>query len=254
MRSFFALMSKIYLGLLLLLIFSQNVEAQVEDVNKNLEKSKNKTETTTLSTTSGETKNNGFWGILFEVVILAIPAAQAATLENKHFYPERVSFNTYFDYGFGFPNNVKNFSSTARVNWGIFGSEFKYASLTDNTGILNTYEWQIGIFRIPIKAFNLEYGLGIIGIPKQSQSYGLNSIGFDFKLRRSRINIQSHYTWTQRTNLSARFKKSFEVITDYEFIETNKFHLGAMFKYSFQRYFDETNFSVVSLGLVMKLY
>ena len=255
MKTSSRLISSILVLFILGVLYSPSGMAQVGEVNENLKKSEKKSESSVATTTStGEVKNGGFIMFLGDVFMASVGAAQIAALQNKHLYPERVSFIAYVDLGSGFENNTWNITTSARVNWGIFASEFRYNSLTDITGQLNTFEWLVGILRIPIQSFNLEYGIGFISIPIESQSFTANTIGFDFKIRTIGVNINSHYNWTSISNLGSRFKRSFEIIGDYEFLERQKFHLCLQGKYSFQQYFEQTNFSIASAGIVMKLY
>ena len=158
------------------------------------------------------------------------------------------------DFGSGFKNKAWQFTTAARLNWGIFGTDLRYNSLFDTTGTLNSLDWQIVVIRIPVQSFNLEYGLGLLNLPGRQQSYTSQAIGFDLKLRPYGINLSSHYYWSAFTSLGSRFRKSFEIIGDYEFLSNGQFHLCGLLKYSYQNYFDETTIQVVSAGLAMKIY
>ena len=227
--------------------------AQVGEVNKNIEKSKETTSTTSKSNQESS-GGDGLFIFLSEVFIHTIGAAQMAALENKHIYPERVGFNAGVDLGSGFENNTWNITTGARVNWGIFASDFKYNSLSDITGTLNTVDWQVLVLRLPIQSFNLEYGLGFISIPAASDSYGSFSFGFDFKIRPIGTTFGSHYYWTSISSLETRFRKAFELVIDQEVVRQGHFNLCLMMKYSHQNYFAETNFNILSAGVIMKIY
>ena len=244
-------------GLVLLmlgLLFSSTGQAQVGEVNENIEKSKETKSTDQNSTNTESSGGDGFFVFLADIFVHTIGAAQMAALENKHIYPERVGFNAGADLGYGFTRNTWNITTQARLNWGVFGSDFKFNSLSDLTGKLNTIDWQVVVLRLPIQSFNLEYGLGFIAIPKQSESYGSFSFGFDFKIRAIGTTLGSHYYWSSITSLDTRFRRAFEVTGDVEVIQNGHFHLCLLAKYSYQNYFEETNFNIAGIGVVLKFY
>lgn len=228
--------------------------AQVGEINENVEKSKGTKEVRSNSTDSSSGGGGAVFDFIFSIFANTIGAAQNATLQNKHLYPERVSFILDTDFGPGFENNAWQFSTSARGNWGMFATDLRFNSLYDNTGTLNTLDWQVIVFKLPIQSFNLEYGLGFINLPGREQSYTSQAIGFDFKLKPHGIYLSSHYYWTSITSLDSRFRKAFEIIGDYEFIRNDHFHLSGLVKYSYQNYFDETTIQIVSAGLAMKIY
>lgn len=255
MKKGYSIFCKLALMMIITILIQSVSFAQVGDVNENIEKSKEKQEVTGTSAAT-YSESSGSVIVDFFVFIFAntVVAAQKAALANKHLYPERVGFNLGVDLGTGFENNTWNISSGARANWGIFATDFKFNSLSDITGKLNTVDWQVFILRIPIESLNLEYGIGFIAVPNQAVSYGSSTVGFDFKIRSIGTSFGLHYNWTQKTSLNTRFRTALEITGDYEVMRNDHFHLALLLKYNYQNYFEETDFFLLSAGVVMKLY
>ena len=241
-----------------LLIITANAMGQVGDVNKNVKKDKDKSGNTKSTATmdSGSSNNSGGWffGFIIEAFAVTIGAAQRAALENVVIYPERVSLESFATYGTDLNSDAQYFQTGLRGNWGIFGTDFKYNNLKDITGQLKTIDWQVMVIRIPIQNFKIDYGLGFIGILDQDQAYYNSSIGFDWRLPNVGINIASAYQWSQRTSLGTRYKRGFILRADYEIYGYKKLHLSPMLEYAYQNYFEETSFSLISVGVIIRLF
>jgi hypothetical protein len=251
-------MKALTLIIVILLFSTLNVLGQVGDVNKNVKKDKDKSGNTKSTATidSGSTSSSGGWflGLVVEAFAVTIGAAQRAALENVDIYPERFSLESFTTYGTDINSDAQYFQAGLRGNWGIFGSDFKYTNLTDITGQLKTIDWQVLVIRIPIKDFKIDYGLGFISILEQEQAYFNSSLGFDWRLPNLGVNITSAYQWSQKTSLGTRYKRGFILRADYEVYGYKKFHLSPMLEYAYQNYFEETTFSVISAGVILRLF
>lgn len=241
-----------------LLFSTLNVLGQVGDVNKNVKKDKDKSGKTKSTATidSGSTSSSGGWfgGLIIYFFTSTVGAAQRAALENVDIYPERFSLESFTTYGIDINSDAQYFQAGLRGNWGIFGSDFKYTNLIDITGQLKTIDWQVVVIRIPIKNFKIDYGLGFISILEQDQSYFNSSLGFDWRLPNLGVNIVSAYQWSQRTSLGSRYKRSYILRVDYEIYNYKKFHLSPMIEYAYQNYFEETTFTLISAGVIIRLF
>lgn len=241
-----------------LLATTFNVMGQVGDVNKNVKKDKDKSGNTESAATmdSGSSGSSGGWffGFIIEAFAVTIGAAQRAALENVEIYPERVSLESFASYGTDLNSDAQYFQTGLRGNWGIIGSDFKYTNLKDITGQLKTIDWMVGVIRIPIENFKIDYGLGFISILDQDQTYFNSSLGFDWRLPNSGVNIASAYQWSQKTSLGTRFKRSYILRLDYEIYGYKKLHISPMLEYAYQNYFEETSFSLISAGIIIRLY
>ena len=110
------------------------------------------------------------------------------------------------------------------------------------------------VIRIPIKNFKIDYGLGFISILEQDQTYFNSSLGFDWRLPDLGINIASAYQWSQKTSLGSRYKRGFILRADYEIYGYKKLHLSPMLEYAYQNYFEETSFSLISVGVILRVF
>lgn len=243
--------------LVLLLSCTFSVYAQVSDINKNVEKDKsNKSSTSSSSYSENESSNNGagFFGFVIEVFAHTIGAAQMAALENKDLYPERVSLETFGTFGTEISSSANYFETGIRGNWGIFATDFRYSNLNDFSGDLKSIDWLVVVFRIPIKNFKIDYGLGFISLIDLDQSYFKSSIGFDLMLHEIGLNINSVYQWSEQTSLGSRYKRNFDFSVDFNVFTHQHLHISPIIKYSYQNYFGETEFSIFSAGAVVRLF
>jgi len=253
-------MKKLVIILATILFSATSIMGQVGDVNKNVKKDKDNSNNPSAesSNSSGKDRSNSNCGLCYFFVDLfasTIVAGQRAALENVDIYPERVSLEAFSTFGTGFSNSTNYFQAGMRVNWGIFGSDFKYTNLMDRTGNLSTIDWQVLVIRVPIENFKIDWGLGYISVLDISQAYFNSTIGFDWRLPNIGMNINSAYQSSARTSLDdTRYKKSFMIRIDYEIYNKNKVHLSPRLEYAYQSYFEETKFSLLSVGLVFRVY
>lgn len=249
-------MKKIFIYIVFILCSTSSLWGQVADINKNAEKDKansgkKKSAESSTSSTSGD---GSLFFFFTEVLVHTVGAAQIAALENKDIYPERVSLESFATFGAELPSNTIYFQSNLRLNWGIFASDFTYSSLNDVTGSLKSIDWLVIVFRIPIKNFKLDYGLGFISLVDLDQSYFKNSLGFDWRLANPGINISSAYQWSEKTSLGSKYKENFTFRVDYNAYSYKKIHFNPLFEYAFQNYFEQTKYSMYSVGLMIRIF
>lgn len=245
--------------LYLILSCSLNVFAQVNEINKNVEKDKNNGNTKSSSSSSSsynDSSSSSGAGFIYFIgdIIHTIGAAQMGALENKDIYPERVSLEAYSTFGTEITSSTNYFETGIRGNWGIFATDFRYTKLNDFTGDLKSLDWLVVVFRIPIKNFKIDYGLGFISLIDLDQSYFKSSIGFDWMFHDIGLNINSVYQWTEQTSLESRYKRNFDFSIDFNALTHQHLHISPILKYSYQNYFDKTAFSIFSVGVVVRLY
>jgi hypothetical protein len=195
-----------------------------------------------------------FVGFVTHIFAVTIGAAQRAALENVDIYPERISLEAFTTFGTEFTARSNYFQTGIRGNWGIIGTDFKYSILNDPTGNLESIDWMVFVIRIPIKHFKIDWGLGFIAISDEDQSYGNSSIGFDWRLPNAGLNINSAYQWSAKTSLGSRYKESFSMRVDYNIFNHKKLHISPIVEYSYQNYFSETNFSLYSAGVIIRMF
>lgn len=241
----------------LVLLFSITLLfGQVGDVHKNVEKdkeSKSKTSNST-SSTSGSSSGSGFFEFLGTVLFQSVGAAQMAALENRQYYPKRMSFEAFGTYGTELTSSANLYKAGARGTWGIFGSDFRYNHLTDFTGTLKEIEWQVLLLRIPIKNVTVDYGIGYIQLPEADVNYFNNSLGLEIWLDQPGITIATGYRWTEKSDLGSRYKKNLEASISFNALNAGAFHLSPTVGYNYLIYFDETPFSIFSVGVIVGLY
>ncbi len=251
-------MKKLVLSFLLLIFGTTQIIAQIDDIKKNVEKDKNTAakSSSTEGNSSSKEVSSGFILFIADIFIHTFGAAQMAVLENKDLYPERVSLEVFGNYGTeNSTTSTTNYWQTGlRANWGIFASDFKYSVINDRSDDLKSIDWLVVVFRIPIKNFKIDYGLGFISLVGLDQSYFKSSVGFDWRLPSIGLNFSSAYQWSERTSLGSRYKENFIFRVDFKAIGINKLHISPMLEYNYQNYFNETTFSFYSAGVVVRLF
>jgi hypothetical protein len=247
-------MKNLIVTLLILSLSAATLIAQVSDINKNVEKDKsNNTSTNSDDYDSFSNNGDGFAGFIGSIFINTIGAGQMAALKNKDLYPERISLETFGSFGTEITSSANYFETGIRGNWGIFATDFRYSKLNDFTGDLKSLDWLVLVFRIPIKNFKIDYGLGFISLIDLDKSYFKSSIGFDWMFHYIGLNINSVYQWTERTSLETRYKRNFDFSVDFNAFSFQRLHISPMVKYSYQNYFGESEFSIFSVGAVVRL-
>ncbi len=240
-----------------LLILSLHAYAQVGNVRSNVSNDKKSSRSSSSSSySSGEgSESSGFFeALIVDFFAAAIVESQIETMSNREIYPQRLSFEVPVSYGTDFSYGSGRFETGARFNWGIFATDFKYSHLHDPSGKLNTIEWIVLDFKIPIQNFQLDYGIGVTSVIDEDQDYFKNTFGFDLRLPKKGIFITSAYQWTEKSSMGTRFKKNFNFRVDYEIYNRGKLHLSPALEYSYQNYFDEDTFHFVSLGMIMRIF
>lgn len=250
-------MKNLVILILALFLSSSLLFGQVGDVNKNVEKDKAAKSTKSSSdsaTSSSGSSGSGYADFLGSVLFNSIGAAQMAALENRQAYPKRMALEAYGTYGTEFDTDALLVKTGIRGTWGIFGTDFRYNHLSDHTGKLKEIEWQVILLRLPIRNVIIDYGFGYIQLPENDISYFNNGFSLEVWLDQPGITITTGYRWAQTTNLGSRYKKNFEAAISFNVVNARAFHLSPMLSYNYLNYFEETSFSVFSVGLVVGLY
>ena len=229
--------------------------AQVGDVQSNIEKNKEKEKEQKSSQNSeGSGQSSGFLAEALAAAFGLIIEAQKATLRSRDRYPERVSLEVPISYGSDIEGNTGFLQAGGRGNWGLFATDLRYSTLNDNTGQLEMFDWMILILRIPIGPVKLEYGLGYVSVIGQDARFFKSTAGIDWKIENSKWNISAGYQWAEKTELGGRFNRNVYLRIDYEILAGGPFHLSPFVQYNHQNFFDQTEFNLVSLGIIGRLY
>ncbi len=234
--------------------------AQVGDIKKEVKEEKKRKESSGESNSSEiseETANVILQ--LFQFAFYGVAAAQQSALQGKDVYPQRVSLEVPLSFGAQYNESEQGKTpmmgqAGARLNWGIFATDFRYIELDDGTDRLPAFDWIVGIVRIPIKGFVPEYGLGFTRLTLLDQSFFKQTLGFDWRISESNWNLAAGYQWTEKLSTGARFKENVYIRLDYALINSGAFHISPLLEYSYQDYFDQVQFNMLSLGVVARIY
>ncbi len=176
---------------LILLIIAQMTQAQVSNIKSNVQHDSQRTSYYTASSWSvSHSEHQSFGESLAASIVAGIidcasfvtVEAQKAVIRDPKDYPNTISLEGTIDYGSN--GSALTFAPAIKGNWGIFGSEMRYALLHDYTGSLESFDWQVLILRIPIKNIKLNYGLGFTSLLSPKTNYFESSTGFDLYLQK----------------------------------------------------------------------
>jgi hypothetical protein len=239
-----------------LLTGSLNTYAQVEDVKENVNRDKEKSDSHKSNDydDSESLFDNCLAAFFGNLLLSTFGSAQNSAMQKLDYYPERISLEVLSTFGTEFTSRTHDFQAGIRYNRGIFATEFRYNNLKDATGKLKSLNWLIANIRLPIGSFKLDYGIGFIDLPDLDKRYFNSVFGFDWMIHPWGVNIKSDYQWTQKTNLGPRYLNRYSLRIDYNIYNYRKLHLSPIVEYVYLDYFDQTNFSVLSIGMMVRLF
>ena len=180
--------------------------------------------------------------------------AQEAALSHRAEHPELVSAEIMPIAGMDFKRSASVISPTLKLNRGIFATEFRYAKLKDNTGKLQSIDWQVLKFRVPIQNVKLEYGIGFTNLVDMNKSYFESSLGFDWRLNKIGANVRANYRWCQNTSLNSRYREEANLSIDYEITTHKSLHVSPMVGITYQNYFASNEFTFYQVGVVFRFF
>ena len=252
---------KIILILCTLLFTSPSVFSQVQNIKQSVQNDKNTSVAYSSHSTSysshyshsdsfKESFRDQFFGCIFDGLTYISFTAQKSVLRNKENHPNLVSLQADFDYGTNF--SELTFNPSFRANWGLLATDFRYALLTDNTGSLESLDWQVLILRIPIKNIKLNYGIGFTSLMSPKSTYFESSTGFDISLYQSKINLSGNYRWTSR-KMDYRYRQEVKFTGDYQIIQKNRFRISPMIGITYQDYFKRDSYLLFNAGVRVKI-
>ena len=170
-------------------------------------------------------------------------------------HPETFSFQSDLTSGFNTGNdNTLMLSPSLRVNWGLFASDIRYLYTDDVTGSLNLLDWQLIKLRLPIKNFKVEYGIGFSHVFSPSKTYFEQSAGFDWCFFDRNTTLQGQYRWSGETSSGERYRQEASVSLDHEVIHIFNFRIAPLIGFTYQDYFNSTQFRFVRIGLRFRIY
>lgn len=239
--------------------FSLKLNAQVgeiEDLFKNeassSEKESNKDNTKELDSETISIAAQ-LIGALFNGMGEVISDAQLTVIENKDQFPEVVSLESTISAGIYLNENGNNFCPRIQGNYGLFSSEFRYTYLTDLTGQLGTFDWQILKINAPINPIRLSAGVGFVAIPEYSKSTIEASARLDVWALKRKLNVSTEYRTTGKIS-SNRFRQEFNFQIDYKIKTIGRFHLSPMIGIKQQSYFEQIDQTYFIAGVNFRFY
>lgn len=195
-----------------------------------------------------------FFYYTFYGTYLGLRHGQYLIQERRELHPETFSLQGSLMSGFDFPHSGSTLTSSLRGNWGLFASDMRYMSISDVTGRLNVWDWQILMLRFPLRNIKLEYGLGFSHIFSPSKTYFEQSTGIDYCFLNRKATLQAGYRWTAKTHIGERFREEITLQADYEIARSSLFRFSPAIGFSRQNYFATTHFIFFQVGLKIRCF
>lgn len=129
------------------------------------------------------------------------------------------------------------FTPHIRGNWGIFSTDFRLQTIHDVTGTLQTQDWQIIQFNLPIDILKISYGLGLSKIAEYDFSYFEQTVRGELRFAKRRGKISIEYR-NAKKGTDEVFRRETNAFIDYELIHARKFRMSPSLMVSKQTYFD----------------
>lgn len=180
--------------------------------------------------------------------------AQKTALSHVAEHPELTSAEIIPMEGMDFKHSASFINPTLKLNHGIFATEFRFSKLKDNTGKLQSIDWQIIKFRIPIQNVKLEYGIGFTNLVDMHKCYFESSLGVDWRLPTIGANVRANYRWCQNTSLDSRYREEANLSFDYEIKRYKSLHISPTVGVTYQNYFANNEFTFCQVGVVFRFY
>jgi len=239
----------------------------LDDINTELERQKKrKEEKSNSGTTYGNSSNSSSASVnslaatfnVFGYLIQGIIFVQGEALHSRKQHPEIVSLEGSFNAGYYKNFNTVLFTPRIQANWGLFSTEFREQRLTDASAALNTYDWQILKFNIPIHPLTLYAGLGFTNVPIYKLTYFEYSLGGKLRFLKEKFLTEGSYRSTEISN-GGRFRQEYRFTIDYEVtsykVKNNtRFRISPMIGFVYQKYFNRINQYYILGGVNFRLF
>lgn len=244
---------------------------QTRSVNEKVTKDKqaSRSELKSSSTSSSWVSNDdddGSGNLLVDIFVVPVVEAvtfifykgfrdaHQAVMNNYSTYPDLVSFQGTLGSGFNFDDNGFTIIPAVRGNYGLFATDLRYVNMRDVTGRLQSIDWQVLMFRVPVKNIRLEYGLGFSHVMSPSKTYFDSSLGFDGNFLDYALNIQGQYRWSQKTSFGSRYRQEYSIEAGLQVAQSRRLRVVPFIGYSHFNYFNEIDFNYLKAGIKLRIF
>ena len=258
--------------LLAFLLIGSYSSGQVRDIQSNIEQDKENSEKSefreyyhqssgpgweppSLSEGLGEYIAANLTYYTFYGVYKGFEYGQAFMRYRRDEHPETFSFQADLTSGFNTgDDNTLMLSPSLRANRGLFASDIRYLYTDDVTGALKSLDWQVFKLRFPISNFKIEYGIGFSHVFSPSKTYFEQTAGFNWCFFDRKITLEGQYRWSQTTSNGERYRQEGNISIDHEVTRIGNFRIAPLIGFTYQDYFNSTQFRFVRIGLRFRIF
>lgn len=252
---FFTRMNKIFIAFILAFTMSSNAFGQVGKIIQELGEARS----TERNSSSGSMDGTSEWIVLegFRLIGIGIYELQTYVLSTRNEHPEIVSLEGFLQGGYYWKYNAILLNPQIRANWGAFSTEFRQQTINDNTGYLNTLDWQILKLNIPIYPVMLNGGMGFSHIDIADQTFFEYTLGAQSRFLKERLCTEAVYRSADGNRTS--FRKEFKITCDYEIKNKQvrnrgSFRISPSLGFVYQNYYGKFNQYYFLAGLNIRYY
>ncbi len=248
-------MNKIIIAFVLAFMISSSTFGQVGEIIKELGEVRSKERYSNLGSSNGGSE----WLLLegFRLLGIGIYSLQTYVLSTRDEHPEVVSLEGFLQAGYYGKYNAILLNPQIRANWGAFSTEFRQQSINDNTGYLNTLDWQIIKLNIPFYPIMLNSGMGFSHLDLVNQTFFEYTLGVQARFLKERLYTEAVYRSADRDRTS--FRKEFKITCDYELgnkqvRNRGSFRVSPSLGFAYQNYYGKFNQYYVLAGINIRYY
>jgi hypothetical protein len=142
-----------------------------------------------------------------------------------------------------------------RVHYAALNMQYRYTHLEDNTGAYSTSDWQFLVFDlVNSQTVTLSLGNGIMHEYYTKRTYYELTGGLELHFEDHKYNPSIEYRHAIDGQTSAIPRQEFCLRFDYKLFTKNIFHFHLSGAYTYQRYYQNTDFNLLSAGVNIGIY
>lgn len=193
-------------------------------------------------------------GSLFLAAGALVIKLQKQALEKNDKHPEVISLELPLYAGYNAVRNTAQNALNVIGNWGIFATHYRYMTVGDNTGFLDTHDWQILRINIPVYPLRFYFGGGFSYLSGVDVSYFDSAFGLRFRFFRDKFVADVGGRVAPAQSDGDIYRSEFKFLLDYELLKKGKFRISPMAGVLFQNYFYQYEYLYYTAGVNLRLF
>jgi hypothetical protein len=143
--------------------------------------------------------------------------------------------------------------ATMAFGWHSLSTEFRFQNITDDTGVLGLFDWQILKLNFYSEDLRFAIGGGFVSIIDMSLTYFEWSMLFEAYLVDKLMKLSMEYRDATRIDAPS-FRREISIFVDYDLTPKWKSHFSPMAGVRYQNYFGNFHQWFFELGMVVRVF